>query len=38
MTYDVRNEGQDADQNSWDYRGVLVTKLVENYAPDVVGL
>ena len=38
MTFDVRNERQDADQNSWDYRGVLVTKLVENYAPDVVDL
>ena len=36
MTFDVRNERQDADQNSWDYRGVLITKLVENYAPDVV--
>lgn len=38
MTFNVRNEGADADRNAWDYRGELVTKLISSYMPDVVGL
>lgn len=38
MTFNIRNEGQDANQNSWDYRGKDVLSLINREAPDVVGL
>ncbi len=38
MTFNIRNEGQDADQYSWDYRGPDVIALINRQMPDVVGL